>query len=282
MSKDFWKKFIIVSLVIVLLLIIVFFIITSQNKNTKAVLTQSNTPIQTTAIPSLTPEPTATNIPNPTATPTAEVTPTEVTFIEYTLAEKIVGDFDYFIMALAWEPGFCASNNNPNTPPCTLGKTNLSFVLHGLWPVYNQGFPSYCSTEAMSYDLINEYPGVYPNDFLYTHEWEKHGTCTGLDPEEYISVSQQLKDSVIIPATFDSPEESFRINAGEIVKAFAQKNPDYSMDSFSAFCSEPEGLLLEIYVCYSKDGQPTGCGEEVLSVNNESCGQLDFLVLNPQ
>jgi ribonuclease T2 len=156
----------------------------------------------------------------------------------------------------------------------------LGFILHGVWPSYGYGYPSYCSNESMSDELMYEYPGVYPNDFLYDHEWGKHGTCTGLDPEEYLIMSQQLKDSIIIPTAFESPEEPFRTSVDELLEAFMQANPNFEKESFAVNCSDSGAYLTELYVCYSKDGYPSECGADVLDIASESCSQPDFLVRN--
>jgi ribonuclease T2 len=147
--------------------------------------------------------------------------------------------------------------------------------------MYNQGWPSYCSTETMSNELIAEFPGLYPTDFLYGHEWEKHGTCTGLDPEGYLLLSQELKASVIIPDAFVSPEEPFRMDADGLTEAFGQVNPTYDKKSFSVLCSGSGQFLKELYVCISRDGQPTEC-DSLIYTNAESCGQSDFIVRDPR
>ena len=204
----------------------------------------------------------------PTATPTDTISLPEPT-----------GEFDFFVLALSWSPDYCASNGSNDPQQCSIGK-KLDFVLHGLWPQYDRGYPSYCSTETMPEDLKGKFPGLYPNDALYDHEWKKHGTCTGLTPEGYMFWSQELKESVLIPAEFDSPEEPFRINSDGLKEAFVQVNPIFHPDSIEVFCSGSGRFLKEIFVCFSKQGKPTGCGPELQKGASKSCGQPDFLVRN--
>ena len=211
---------------------------------------------------------------NKTASPpTATSTETSV------FTDQLSDDFDFFVMALSWSPDYCASTNNEDGQQCSIGK-KLDFVLHGLWPQYNRGYPSYCSTETMPDDLIDEFPGLYPSISLYDHEWKKHGTCTGLDAEGYFLLSKNLKESVVIPAEYDSPEEPFRTDADGLKEAFAQVNPEFSTDALAVYCSGSGRFLKELFVCFSKDGQTTGCSAEVLSKASKSCGQPDFLVRN--
>ena len=259
------------------------FIFTSSCSLKKDMATDS---LQSPPVATRSPSPTDTLVPTSTITSTSTNTPTETQLpptatesLVNILTDQLAGDFDYLILSLAWEPDYCASHDDPQA--CAPGR-KLGFVLHGLWPMYNQGWPSYCSTETISSELIAEFPELYPNDFLYSHEWEKHGTCTGLDPEGYLLLSQELKVSIITPDAFLSPEEPFRMDADGLIDAFVQANPSYDKKSFSVFCSNSGQYLSELYVCISKDGQPAECGSDVIDINAESCGQPDFYVRNPQ
>lgn len=230
-----------------------------------------------TLIPVSTNTPTATPIP-PTETP---LPPTATASLVDILTDQLSDDFNYFILALAWEPDYCATSSNPDPQSCTPGM-KLGFILHGLWPMYDEGWPSYCSTETMSNEMIADFPGLFPTDFLYGHEWEKHGTCTGLDPQGYFLLSQEFKDSIAIPDAFLSPEEPFRMDEDSLIEAFVQVNPSFDENSFSVFCSGSGQYLSELYVCISRDGRPTECGSDVIDTNAASCGQPDFLVREPR
>ena len=191
--------------------------------------------------------------------------------------EEATGDFDFYVMALSWSPDYCASNNAPQQ--CSVGK-QLDFVLHGLWPPYDRGYPSYCSDESMAYDLRDDFVGLYPSEKLYDHEWEKHGTCTGLSAEGYLLWSEALKNSLEIPTAYDSPAEPFRTNADELSEAFIVENPDFLADSFAVYCSDSGRFLKEIFVCFEIDGEPRACSGELLKSASKSCGQESFLVRN--
>jgi len=57
------------------------------------------------------------------------------------------GQFDYYILALSWSPSYCEARqgrarNRSQERQCD-GRP-FSFVVHGLWPQYDRGFPSYC------------------------------------------------------------------------------------------------------------------------------------------
>jgi ribonuclease T2 len=56
------------------------------------------------------------------------------------------GDFDYYVMALSWSANWCAATGDArDDPQCDAGR-GINFVLHGLWPQYEDGWPSFCRT----------------------------------------------------------------------------------------------------------------------------------------
>ena len=206
------------------------------------------------------------------------VLPTE-TPVQTVYLEEATGDFDFYVMALSWSPDYCASTDYQDEQQCSIGK-QLDFVLHGLWPQYEQGWPSYCSTEELPYDLKDDFEGLYPSEKLFNHEWEKHGTCAGLSPEGYLHWSQELKENLVIPDAFDSPAEPFRTDAAELADAFIAVNPEFSEDSFAVYCSGSGRFMKEVFVCFEKDGSPRDCSDEILKKASKSCGQDSFLVRN--
>ena len=59
------------------------------------------------------------------------------------------GRFDFYVLALSWSPSFCEKQSparRARNPQCN-GRP-FAFVVHGLWPEYEQGFPSYCRVPA--------------------------------------------------------------------------------------------------------------------------------------
>ena len=58
------------------------------------------------------------------------------------------GDFDYYVMALSWSANWCAmTGDDRHDPQCDAGR-NLTFTLHGLWPQFEQGYPSDCFAQT--------------------------------------------------------------------------------------------------------------------------------------
>ncbi|MCI0476286.1 MAG: hypothetical protein L0Y55_08565 [Anaerolineales bacterium] len=189
------------------------------------------------------------------------------------------GQFDFYVLALSWSPDYCATDGADDAQQCSIGR-KLGFVLHGLWPQYNRGYPSYCATTKMPADVKTKFPALYPSSKLYDHEWEKHGTCTGLTPEQYLALSKRLKDAVIIPDSYRAPEQPFRVTATRLKQDFGAANSNQIESSLAVYCSGSGRFLQEVYVCFSLEGKPTACSSEIQSRASRSCGSPDFLVRN--
>jgi ribonuclease T2 len=189
------------------------------------------------------------------------------------------GDFDFYVMSLSWSPDYCAGSNVNDPQQCSIGK-KLSFVLHGLWPQYTRGYPADCSTVKLPKDAQQKFPNLYPSPKMYTHEWDKHGTCSGLTPEEYLALEKTLKDSIAIPAAYRSPVKAFRTTVDDLKADFVSANPSVTADALAAQCSGSGRYLTELRVCFSRDGQPIACSQEIQNDAAKSCGRADFLVRN--
>src|SRR5581483_9877183 len=64
------------------------------------------------------------------------------------------GQFDFYVLALSWSPSFCEAAGERGTPPqqqCGTARP-YSFVVHGLWPQYERGFPEFCQVPAPRLD----------------------------------------------------------------------------------------------------------------------------------
>jgi ribonuclease T2 len=189
------------------------------------------------------------------------------------------GQFDFYVLALSWSPDYCATDGVNDAQQCSSGR-KLGFVLHGLWPQYQRGYPSNCATSKMPAEVKAKFPALYPNSKLYDHEWEKHGTCTGLTPEHYLAMSKRLKDSVIIPDPYRAPEQPFRVTTAQLKQDFRAINPNQIEASLAVYCSGAGRFLQELYVCFSMAGEPLACSSEIQSRAARSCGSPDFLVRN--
>src|SRR5262245_59569602 len=56
------------------------------------------------------------------------------------------GQFDFYVLALSWSPSFCQDSEERGRnggEQCSTARP-YSFVVHGLWPQYERGFPQNC------------------------------------------------------------------------------------------------------------------------------------------
>ena len=54
------------------------------------------------------------------------------------------GEFDFYVLSLSWSPSFCeeaARARRGGARRCSAAGGPISFVVHGLWPQYENGFP---------------------------------------------------------------------------------------------------------------------------------------------
>lgn len=189
------------------------------------------------------------------------------------------GVFDYYALSLSWAPSYCATHpSDPNE--CATGK-KFGFVLHGLWPQFNHGWPQFCSDEPIPPAVKKQFVGIYPSPTLMDHEWTKHGTCSGLGPEGYFQLTKRLKDSVQIPADYQAPAQPFRTTGDQLANAFHAANASLPTTAVLAICTGgDQRYLSEIHICYDKTGaQAIACSDAEQKTARKSCG-ADFLVRN--
>ncbi|PNO60784.1 ribonuclease T2 family protein [Aeromonas caviae] len=185
------------------------------------------------------------------------------------------GEFDYYAMALSWSPEHCAIKPG-DREQCA---RKLGFVLHGLWPQYQRGYPASCTRKRLDADMEQQFAGLYPSRFLYRHEWEKHGTCSGLSQEAFHQLASDLRQKVKIPAAYQSPEEPLRKNSFQLKADLSSANEWLAPDNITVACADGGRFLREIYICINKQGtDAVPCSDEMQKRERRSCGQPDFLL----
>ncbi|MCB1968558.1 MAG: ribonuclease, partial [Candidatus Accumulibacter sp.] len=52
--------------------------------------------------------------------------------------------FDFYVLALSWSPAYCLiEGDRANKQQCA-EERDLGFVVHGLWPQFESGYPEFC------------------------------------------------------------------------------------------------------------------------------------------
>jgi len=172
------------------------------------------------------------------------------------------GKFDYWLMSLSWSPSYCVTHPDDNIQ---CHRKGYGFVLHGVWPQYRNGFgPEHCASIAAPDEATIEHALAFmPSRHLIEHEWQTHGTCSGLDPAGYFDLADRAFASVKIPPPLTTPRMPPSMSANEIVRAFAASNPGLGATMLNVVCHDG-GTLTEVRVCLNRDTlAPQACGGRV-------------------
>jgi ribonuclease T2 len=167
-------------------------------------------------------------------------------------ARPAPGNFDFFVLSLSWSPGFCATAaGDKASDQCATG-AGLGFVVHGLWPQFEHGFPSDCDgTRTPSRIALQHAAGLYPDEGLARYEWRKHGTCTGEAPADYFADVRRARDAITVPATFQGPSTAQTIAPAAVAQAFREANPRLRPGMMAIICQKT--ILQEVRVCLTKN-----------------------------
>ena len=172
------------------------------------------------------------------------------------------GEFDYYVLSLSWSPEFCASPaGRGDKLQCVIGR-KFGFVVHGLWPQYERGYPQSCSTEpGPDKELTEKMLAIMPSPKLIRHEWQKHGTCSGLGVAKYFEAVQKARQDFQVPLELQSPEQTVSIEPAKLKKRFLEVNPGWNNKSAALLCGGR--YLRELRVCLTKDLKSRDCGADV-------------------
>ncbi len=181
-------------------------------------------------------------------------------------ARNEAGVFAYYALVMSWSPTYCAGQQygNPNDSQCNSrdGK-RYAFVMHGLWPQHEKGWPEDCQTRERPFvpdHTISRVFDVMPSKPLIIHEYKKHGTCSGLAPDAYFGLSRKMFTSVNVPPRFVRPNQAFTVGRDEVVQEFVSANPTLKPDMIAVVCGGPGNRLKEVRICVTREGAFRACG----------------------
>lgn len=174
------------------------------------------------------------------------------------------GDFDYYVLSLSWSPTWCALEGDARgSGQCGAG-AGFGWVLHGLWPQYETGWPSFCAgtmrnpsraqTEAMA-DVMGSSGAAW-------HQWKKHGRCTGLTADDYFALARLAYGRITRPDLLRRLGKAVKVPASVIEEAFLAENPDLDPDMLTITCKA--GRIQEARLCLTRDLEPRRCGADVV------------------
>jgi ribonuclease T2 len=172
------------------------------------------------------------------------------------------GQFDFYVLSLSWSPSFCEAAGERGTPPQQqCGGRPYSFVVHGLWPQYERGFPEFCQVPAPRLDrnIVSSMLDLMPAPRLIFQQWDKHGTCSGLGPAAYFETIRKVRATVKIPSEFVELKEMLTVTPDEVEDAFMKANPGLARDAIAVTCDSRR--LGEVRICIAKDLRFRSCPE---------------------
>ncbi|MEM8800779.1 MAG: ribonuclease T2 [Pseudomonadota bacterium] len=176
-------------------------------------------------------------------------------------------EFDYYVLALSWSPSFCQSRgDDAPQSQCGTGRS-FGFIVHGLWPQYEaEGWPEYClgrnRTRDVPRQIVDQMFPIMPSAGLIEHEWDKHGSCSGLGVGGYFELTQRLFEKINIPDELRRPSSPLKMSASTIERMFMRANPELDDDDITITCTR--GALQEARLCFTKSGELRACSQSVL------------------
>ncbi len=189
----------------------------------------------------------------------------------------VAGQFDSYTFTMSWEPTFC--EGKPSATECQTQSAGCfdatHLALHGLWPDVNgdsshsYGYcgvsssdqsldraPTWCQlpepplSDATRSALATVMPGVA--SCLDHHEWNKHGSCTGMSDEDYFAEAAALVQTVAATSfgKFLAANAGQTINADDAFAAFETDFGAGSRNLISFRCANVRGqsALLEVHL----------------------------------
>ena len=198
-------------------------------------------------------------------------------------ASAAYADDESYVLALSWQPGFCASDSGSNNAECADSST-AQLTLHGLWPNADRNGDGqldsgddYClgadrarlmaidrrdwtklPPVTLSADLRRRLADVMPGvrSQLERHQWVKHGSCSGLGAERYFAAAVDLTRE----ATASSFAEKIEAKAGmetarnDLLRAFSAAF-DGNSNALQLVCRRDGGIayLTEIRLRLKSD-----------------------------
>ena len=220
-------------------------------------------------------------------------------------------DFDFYIFAQSWQAEFCAHRHFPG---CRVPQEYWKhhFTIHGLWPERTSGaYPASCSGPALNATSLRETFGLstltkyWPDvkvrapawtsddeddddnrdveppvqddyDEFWSHEWAKHGTCSGLNQTSYfrrtlaLGERQNATPALIIQAA---------ASAGPVELTTASVREAYGGSDQVVLKCASGAYLMQVFTCWTRDSvtKRMACPEHVLA--EDTCGVHETVLL---
>ena len=183
--------------------------------------------------------------------------------------------FDFYVLSLTWSPSYCEAEGGPRgDAQCESGR-RFGFLVHGLWPQHERGFPEDCPTDVAPRESdVQALADLMPARGLVRHEWRRHGACSGLTPADYLKTIRAARQAVRIPAAFQRLDKYVMVSPADVEAAFLAANPGLRPSGIAVTCDGRR--LREVRICLTRGLDFRACEE----VDRRGC-RADRVVLPP-
>jgi ribonuclease T2 len=89
------------------------------------------------------------------------------------------------------------------------------------------------------------------------HEWQAHGTCSGLAANDYFAEIHKAFAAVKLPSNIGRGSDADGVAPDALLGRFAAANPGYPPGSFALSCGN--NRLTAVEICLTKDLRPETC-----------------------
>lgn len=179
-------------------------------------------------------------------------------------AQDRAGDFDYYVMSLSWSANWCALEGDAQGSPQCDPEAGFGWILHGLWPQYDRGYPTFCDTNERppSRSDTAAMADIMGTAGLAWYQWRKHGVCAGLSSDDYYAISRAAYARITRPAVFRALNREVSLPASLVEEAFLRDNPALQADQITITCKA--GYIQEARICLTRDLEFRNCGQDVI------------------
>ena len=123
-------------------------------------------------------------------------------------------------------------------------------------------------------DIVSSMLDLMPAPALVFHEWDSHGSCSGLGARDYFNIVRKARATVKIPPEYTNPEIPLTVSPGEVIDAFVKANEGLARSAISIDCNRTR--LREVRICLSRELRFRDCSE-----NSRRTCRSEKLVMPP-
>ncbi len=169
--------------------------------------------------------------------------------------------FDFYVLSLSWSPSYCeAEGEEANRQQCKSARP-YAFVVHGLWPQFERGYPDSCATDEpdVGNTTLRSLYDIMPSAGLIRHQWRKHGSCSGLSQSDYFTVLRAARERIAIPEQYDMLDSYVTPDPDDVESAFLASNRGLSSQGAAVVCNGR--YLSEVRICLTRELDFRACPE---------------------